>query len=112
MKPSFRGYYANPKMACLCNPTKIQNYMGKISGPLLDRIDILIELPSVQYKELSDTREAEPSVMVKIQAGKTRTIQRERFKEDKIFYNAQMNTQLIKNTASSKKKLMDCLKWR
>lgn len=70
--------------------------MGKISGPLLDRIDIHIELPSVKYKELIDTKDAEPSAGIKARVEKTRAIQRERFKSDGIFYNAQMNTKLIK----------------
>ena len=70
--------------------------MGKISGPLLDRIDIHIELPSVQYKELTDTREAESSKAIKTRVEKARAIQRERFKTDTIFCNTRMNTKLIK----------------
>lgn len=70
--------------------------MGKISGSLLDRIDIHIELPSIKYKELTDIKEVEPSSTIKMRVEKARAIQRERFKEDKIFYNTQMNTKLIK----------------
>jgi magnesium chelatase family protein len=70
--------------------------MGKISGPLLDRIDMHIELPSIKYKELTDTKETEPSAIIKARVEKTRAIQRERFKNDGIFYNAQMSTRLIK----------------
>jgi magnesium chelatase family protein len=72
--------------------------MGKISGPLLDRIDIHIELPSIKYKELTDTKEAEPSVTIKARVEKARTIQRERFNTNTegIFYNARMNSKLIK----------------
>ena len=70
--------------------------MGKISGPLLDRIDIHIELPSIKYKELSDNKDAEPSGVIKARVEKARAIQRERFKSEGIFYNAQMNTKLIK----------------
>jgi len=90
------GYYTDPKKACRCNPNKILNYIGKISGPLLDRIDIHIELPSVQYKELTDTREAESSVAIKIRVEKARAIQRERFKADRIFYNAQMSHKQVR----------------
>jgi len=96
MNPCPCGYFTDPRRACSCSTTKIQNYMGKISGPLLDRIDIHIELPSVKYKELSDTKDAEPSVVIKARVEKTRAIQRERFKSEGIFYNAQMNTKLIK----------------
>ncbi len=96
MNPHPFGYYTDPKKACRCNPTKIQNYMGKISGPLLDRIDIHIELPSIKYKELTDTKDAELSSVIKERVEKARAIQRERFKTEGIFYNAQMNTKLIK----------------
>jgi magnesium chelatase family protein len=70
--------------------------MGKISGPLLDRIDIHIELPSIQYKELTDTKDAETSLAIKMRVEKARLIQRERFRNEGIFYNARMNSKLIK----------------
>jgi magnesium chelatase family protein len=62
----------------------------------LDRIDIHIELPSVKYKELTDTKDAEPSCAIKTRVEKAQAIQRERFKDKGIFYNALMNTKLIK----------------
>jgi magnesium chelatase family protein len=96
MNPCPCGYYTDPKKYCRCNPNKIQNYMSKISGPLLDRIDIHIELPAVKYKELTDTGDAELSKVIKARVEKARSIQRERFKTEGIFYNAQMNTKLLK----------------
>ena len=96
MNPCPCCYFTDPRKACRCNTTKIQNYMNKISGPLLDRIDIHIELPSIKYRELADTKEAEPSAAIKQRIEKARAIQRERFKADRIFYNAQLNTKLIK----------------
>jgi magnesium chelatase family protein len=96
MNPCPCGYFTDPRKACRCNPNKIASYMGKISGPLLDRIDIHIELPSIKYKELTDTKEPESSVDIKTRVEKARAIQRERFKSEEIFYNAQMNTKLIK----------------
>jgi magnesium chelatase family protein len=96
MNPCPCGYFTDPRKACRCNPNKIASYMGKISGPLLDRIDIHIELPSIKYRELTDTREAESSSIIKARAEKTRAVQRERFKLDGISYNAQMNTRLIR----------------
>jgi len=96
MNPCPCGFYTDPKKACRCHPNKIQSYLGKISGPLLDRIDIHIELPSIKYKELTDTKDAEPSSAIKARVEKARTIQRERFKAEGAFYNAQMNVQLIK----------------
>lgn len=96
MNPCPCGYYTDPKKACRCNPNKIQNYMGKISGPLLDRIDIHIEIPAIKYKELADTKDAESSAIIKARVEKARAAQRQRFKEEKISYNAQMNTKLTK----------------
>jgi len=96
MNPCPCGYFTDPRKACRCNPNKIASYMGKISGPLLDRIDIHIELPSIKYKELTDTKETESSAIIKARVEKARAIQRERFKNDGIFYNAQMSTRLIK----------------
>ncbi|MCU0652319.1 MAG: YifB family Mg chelatase-like AAA ATPase [Candidatus Omnitrophica bacterium] len=96
MNPCPCGYYTDPRKHCRCNPNKIQNYMGKISGPLLDRIDIHIELPSIQYKELTDTKDAETSLAIKMRVEKARLIQRERFSNEGIFYNARMNSKLIK----------------
>ena len=96
MNPCPCGYYTDPKRACHCNPGKIQNYMGKISGPLLDRIDIHIEMPALNYKDLSETKDAESSSVIKNRLEKARLIQRKRFKSEGVFYNAQMNTKLIK----------------
>jgi len=108
MNPCPCGYYTDPKKACRCNPNKIQNYLGKISGPLLDRIDIHIEIPAIKYRELADTKEAESSKIIKERIEQARAIQRERFsakilggsafggKSEGIFCNAQMNTKLIK----------------
>ena len=92
------GYFGDPQKACHCNTTKIANYIGKISGPLLDRIDIHIELPRVKYQDLAETKDAEASMIIKTRIEKTRAIQRERFKGEKerIFYNSQMNNKLIK----------------
>lgn len=96
MNPCPCGYYTDPHKACRCNPNKIAGYMGKISGPLLDRIDIHIELPAIRYKELVDTKEAESSSAIKMRVEEARSIQKERFINDGILYNAQMNVKLTK----------------
>jgi magnesium chelatase family protein len=96
MNPCPCGHYTDPKKACQCHPNKIASYMGKISGPLLDRIDIHVEIPAIKYKELTDIKDAEPSCLIKARIEKTRVIQRERFKSEGIFSNARMNTKLIK----------------
>lgn len=110
MNPCPCGYYTDPKRTCHCGTNKIQNYMSKISGPLLDRIDIHIELPSIKYKELTDSRDAEPSREIKARVERARSIQRERFKSEAIFYNAQMNTRLIKKYCFLQEEAKELLK--
>ena len=96
MNPCPCGFYTDPRKACRCNPNKIQNYMGKISGPLLDRIDIHIEMPALKYKELADIKEGEASSDIKARIEKAQGLQRERFKSEKILYNARMSAKMIK----------------
>ncbi|MCX5708635.1 MAG: YifB family Mg chelatase-like AAA ATPase [Candidatus Omnitrophica bacterium] len=96
MNPCPCGYFTDTQKTCRCNSTKIQNYMAKISGPLLDRIDIHVELPSIKYKELTDTQDAETSAAIKNRVEIARKIQRSRFKNEGIFSNAQMHNRLIK----------------
>lgn len=96
MNPCPCGYYTDPKKSCRCNPNKIAGYLNKISGPLLDRIDIQIELPPIKYKELTDNKDAETSKDIKLRIEKVRALQRERLKNERLFYNARMNVRLIK----------------
>jgi magnesium chelatase family protein len=96
MNPCPCGYFTDTQRTCRCNSTKIQNYLDKISGPLLDRIDIHVELPSIKYKELTDTQDAETSAAIKNRVEIARKIQRSRFKDEGIFSNAQMHVRLIK----------------
>jgi len=84
--------------------------MGKISGPLLDRIDIHIEIPTIKYRELTDTKDAEASAVIKSRVEKARSIQREGFKPEGIFSNARMNTELIKKYCILEKEAKELLK--
>jgi len=90
------GYYADPKKACRCTPNKIQKYLSKISGPLLDRIDIHIEVPSLKYKELTSDTEAESSREIKKRVDEARKVQDKRFKKEDIYFNSQMSHKQIK----------------
>ena len=110
MNPCPCGYFTDPKRHCRCNSTKIANYIGKISGPLLDRIDIHIELPAIKYKELADSKDAEPSEIIKARVEKGRAIQRERFKTENTFCNAQMDSKLIKKYCILENQAKDLLK--
>lgn len=97
MNPCPCGNFGNPNADCSCSPMQIQRYMSKVSGPLLDRIDIHIEVSAVKYRELSSERTGEPSSAVRERVVAAREIQAERFaaRED-IFKNADMGSKEIK----------------
>ncbi len=98
MNPCPCGYFNDKSRQCQCTPPLIQRYVAKISGPLLDRIDIHIEVPAVQYKELRGGAAAEGSAQIRARVMTARARQRERFKKhkEKIYANAQMNTRQIR----------------
>lgn len=87
MNPCPCGFYTDPTKNCTCVPPMIQRYMSKISGPLLDRIDIHIEVPAVKYKELSSEVKGESSAEIRERVIKGREIQIKRFSELKHIYN-------------------------
>ncbi len=93
MNPCPCGYYTDPNKECTCNSPLIQKYMSKISGPLLDRIDIHIEVLPVKYKELSSEAGGEPSVNVRERVARARDAQKGRFAEfTSIYKNADMQS--------------------
>lgn len=97
MNPCPCGNYGDPTKECSCTPTQIQRYLGKISGPLLDRIDIHVEVPAVKYNELSSNRKGESSKFVRERVIKAREIQDYRFKNSKNTYkNADMSSSEIR----------------
>ena len=98
MNPCPCGYFNDKSRECMCTPPMIQRYVAKISGPLLDRIDIHIEVPAVQYKELRGGAAAEGSAQIRARVMAARERQRQRFSKarEKIYSNAQMNTRQIR----------------
>jgi magnesium chelatase family protein len=98
MNPCPCGYFNDKSRECMCTPPMIQRYIAKISGPLLDRIDIHIEVPAVQYKELRGAAAAEGSAEIRARVMAARERQQQRFKKsgEKIYANAQMNTRQIR----------------
>ncbi|MGH7857903.1 MAG: YifB family Mg chelatase-like AAA ATPase, partial [Candidatus Binatia bacterium] len=90
MNPCPCGYYGDRKRECRCLPGDVQRYRGRVSGPLLDRIDIHVEVPAVPFRELSGESDAEPSVTVRARVNRAREIQRERFRRRKARSNAEM----------------------
>lgn len=97
MNPSPGGYFNDPDAPVTSSPAEMQRYLGKISGPLLDRIDIHIEVTPVPFEKLSDDRKGESSVEIRKRVTAAREIQASRFKDsDNVHYNAQMNTRQIR----------------
>ncbi len=90
------GFFGVPSKDCGCSMLQIQRYRNKISGPLLDRIDIHCEVPAVRFQELSGERQGETSAEIKQRVNKARDIQAERFKGKHIFCNSRMNSRHIK----------------
>lgn len=101
MNPCPCGYYNHPTKACTCNPGQVQRYLNRISGPLLDRIDLQIEIVPVPFEKISDAREGEPSAAIRERVIAARKVQEERFKgEEGIYCNAQMTPKLIARYAA------------
>ncbi|MBL8148455.1 MAG: YifB family Mg chelatase-like AAA ATPase [Blastocatellia bacterium] len=110
MNPCPCGYFGSPTKQCRCTPLQIQRYVNKISGPLLDRIDIHVEVPAVKFKELGETTSSENSASIRERIVNARNRQRERFSRETIYSNAQMNPKLIREHCkidSEAKKLLE-----
>lgn len=79
MNPCKCGWYGHPSGRCRCTPAQVKKYLGKISGPLLDRIDLYVEVPSLEFEELSQKPQAEPSAAIKARVNAARALQTARF---------------------------------
>lgn len=107
MNPCPCGYYNHPDRPCVCGPGVVQKYLSRISGPLLDRIDLHVEIVPVPFEKLSDAAPSEPSSVIRERVIKARMIQQERFKDSPgVFCNAQMSSRqlhqyAVLDTASS-----------
>ncbi len=106
MNPCPCGYFNHPDKQCTCPPGAVQKYLNKISGPLLDRIDLHVEVTPVAFSELSSTQQFEKSAAIRERVIKARNIQEERYKDNEgVYANAQMSSKMLKeicviNTAS------------
>lgn len=96
MNPCPCGYHNHPEKQCVCAPGMVQKYLNRISGPLLDRIDIHIEIIPVPVRDLSIAKPAEPSESIRQRVVAARKIQSERFKNENIHCNAQMNSKQLR----------------
>ncbi|MFQ5823819.1 MAG: YifB family Mg chelatase-like AAA ATPase [bacterium] len=111
MNPCPCGYYTDQNNECSCTPPQIQRYLSKVSGPLLDRIDIHIEVPAVRYKELASELSGESSATIRSRVEKARAIQQKRFKGIKhLFCNARMESKEIRKFCKIDEKGHELLK--
>jgi magnesium chelatase family protein len=111
MNPCPCGYYGDPNRACSCAAPQIQKYRSRISGPLLDRIDIHVDVPAVKFRELSSERKGEPSALIRERVQKARERQQERFKGEKhIYCNADMQSNQIRKYCAIGEDGMELLK--
>lgn len=111
MNPCPCGYYNHPHKACTCAPGSVNKYLGKISGPLLDRIDLQVEILPVSFDDMAKTPEGESSKDIRERVVEARRIQTERFKDEKdIHCNAQMSTRLLKKYAQPDKEGFEMLR--
>jgi magnesium chelatase family protein len=90
MNPCPCGFFTDPTHECTCSPLAIQRYRSRISGPLLDRIDIHIEVPAVKYRDLTDKSAGEPSTAIRERVNRARDVQLRRFHGTRFFSNSQM----------------------
>ena len=102
MNPCVCGFLSDPQKECTCTPLQIQRYRSRVSGPLLDRIDIQIEVPGLRYQELASKDAGESSDLIRQRVNQARKIQLQRFDKSKIHANAQMGAKEIKRYCAVK----------
>ena len=110
MNPCPCGFFSDPTRDCKCSSNQIQNYVSRISGPLLDRIDIQVEVPAVKYAELANETTGEPSAHVQDRVEKARHIQHQRFADTVIHANANMESKQIREYCKIDSQAQDLLR--
>lgn len=95
MNPCPCGYYGSKEKECTCSSKEIEKYMHKISGPLLDRIDIQVEVHGIEYNKMTSSKKEETSQQIRNRVNKARKIQEERYKNNNIFSNSELTPKLI-----------------
>jgi len=104
------GFYGDGSGRCSCSPVQIKNYLGKISGPLMDRIDLHIEVPSVNFSDISGNSKGESSSSIKKRIDKARKLQLERYEGEGIYFNSQLKSKQMEVYCSIGKKEKELLK--
>lgn len=96
MNPCPCGYYNHPTKPCVCSPGQVQKYLNRISGPLLDRIDLQIEVTPVPFEKMADVRPGEPSAVIRERVVRARQVQQQRYAQvPGVYSNAQMSSRLL-----------------
>lgn len=95
MNPCPCGYYGHPTHKCTCSPTAVTNYLNRVSGPMLDRLDLHIEVPPVDFESLANKDTPETSEQIRARVNAARKLQQERFKNTGISCNARMNSHML-----------------
>jgi magnesium chelatase family protein len=96
MNPCPCGFLGDPQHTCTCTPSAVQRYRNRLSGPLLDRIDIQVEVPRIQYKELSEPRNGDSSAVIRERVNSIRAVQRQRLQPYHLHCNAQMESRHLR----------------
>ncbi|MGN0066688.1 MAG: YifB family Mg chelatase-like AAA ATPase [Bacteroides sp.] len=111
MNPCPCGYYTHPTKACVCSPWQVQKYLNRISGPLLDRIDLQIEVIPVPFEKMADLKPGEPSTVIRERVIRARQIQEQRYANlPGVHSNAQMNSKLLHQYAQPDERGLQLLK--
>ncbi|SDB06193.1 magnesium chelatase family protein [Ruminococcaceae bacterium FB2012] len=110
MNPCPCGYYGHPTRKCICNPKQVKNYLSKVSGPLLDRFDIHVEVAPVEFSDLASKDKEESSAVIRERVQKARDIQTERFKGTDITCNARITSDILREVCPMTEKAETVLK--
>lgn len=95
MNPCPCGYFNHPSKKCICSPKAVSKYLSKVSGPLLDRFDIHIEVPAVSYENIASNEKSETSKQIKERINKSRELQNQRYKNSNVICNAQLSPEIM-----------------
>ncbi len=95
MNPCRCGHYNDPNKECTCSPAQVQQYMSRISGPMLDRIDIQVHVAAVKFSELRDSQVSEPSEKIRERVNRARRIQHNRYRDEGIYSNSQLTAPMV-----------------
>lgn len=110
MNPCPCGYYGSRTQECRCKPYEVSRYRGRISGPMLDRIDMHVEMAEVGYSDITSKSAGESSAAIRARVDAARSIQRQRYKDEGIISNSQLTSRLVKKYCKMEEKAENLMK--